>query len=1463
MKRELLWVAGILAGVTAGMAQAAASAGPMALIDAAKPLGGWTFDNGREFPGATGELTLDLQGGHDGAPALVLKGDFTKGGNYVQASRNVDGPPLRSLSFWIKFPGADSIGMRLVDAGGTCHQIKLALKAQEGWQRVQFPAAEFFATMGAERADGLVLKYEHWGKNKEGNWQGGLKSLHVLLGRGGDRQPISKQPEIGVSPRATQTLWLSDIAVIGGPAEAQPAATVVQMVALDEVLQAGEVDWTFDNGQEFKGAKGTLTLLKDTPEAGQNALRLAGDFSGGGAYVQAMRKLTELASRQVESFILTMRSSNCPGFNVRLVDGTGQCHQHKGMALPADGQWHDVAIKPSEIAGGEHWGGANDGKWHSGGQLIAILIGKEKEPQPVLDFARFRAQVTVAAQVAPPAYREGFELAESLKTWQTAGAVAVSAEQPFVGKGLLQLTRTLEAVNQPVSAAGPSFPVRPGSWQISGAGRSALHSPDASYQGVVTLELLDGAGKSVDRQAVLQLTGENAWHPFRKQIEAPAGAAAARFRVELEKTYGTFGVDELAASFVEVANVAEKRIERVMAAPSRLGGMFLPDETPTYKVSVSSAKPLRPEEQTVTAVVSDYWGAEQGPGQTVALHKTGFKEQAFQYEGELKLEQPALAVGKFYRLHLDVPVRGDKPFRHTIGVAKLAEPATKRLPPESVPFTIRNWDSRIKDYFFLTDRIGIRLPGIWGGWDSKAPYKAHAPSIEFCDQLGMKWVTGTPAAEVERGQAQWSDPAMLRAGMTNFLTAYAKKGLAYIALGNEPHGGPEQIAKNIAAYKAVYEAVKAFDPSIKVIATSVEPNEEYFRQGYQNYCDIYDFHIYESYPNVRKTIEEYKALMRKYHAEKPIFSTELGLNCQGMSRLAVSEEMVKKFAVFFAAGGANASWFTIMYPDGDGKLANSSGQAFNVFDCRYNQFNPKLDAVTLYQAVNGIANKTFRAEQQYGDGNQGYLFANADGECLLIVWNDQARTDIGLPLPGIEQATAVLLDGTSLPLTPANGTVTVTVSAEPVMLLFRAKDPVLAAKLAPPSVALSGAPPAIVKGKQREITVHGAGLTAESTTVTAPSGWQTACRNAGPDTVACTVTAPAETAAQSGRLVISRLAAGKAAGSIVVDIPVENSFGADLRPLPATAAAPGGVQITLTNHSQEAATLRWEAKLDAEHPMTGGTFRLTEPERPRAGFGEAGDGTVKLAPAGLQTVRLPLRDVDAQTLYHISARVSDEGGHEVAVSRFMAGFVGVRKGTPQIDGDVTDACWAAATPLAINEARQFFPLHAGAKWKGPEDLTASIRFLWDEKYLYLGVHVTDDVFVGTKAGGDLWNQDGLQLLADPGRGSAEKMGYYDYWLGMGTKGQQMWCGSTASPAVPVGEVKEARVAMKRGTGGNMDYEAAIPWPRLAPFVPAVGADLGLALIVNDDDGAGRNFTGWFSGVHSKEVDMLGDLILQE
>jgi len=116
-------------------------------------------------------------------------------------------------------------------------------------------------------------------------------------------------------------------------------------------------------------------VVPDQPVAGESAMKLEGDFTGGGVYVSAEKKLIKFGFADISEIRMRVKAENTETISVRLSDGTGQAHQRKGIPVVPDGQWHELVLKPSEIAGSEHWGGANDGKWrgsHPGKMTLAL-----------------------------------------------------------------------------------------------------------------------------------------------------------------------------------------------------------------------------------------------------------------------------------------------------------------------------------------------------------------------------------------------------------------------------------------------------------------------------------------------------------------------------------------------------------------------------------------------------------------------------------------------------------------------------------------------------------------------------------------------------------------------------------------------------------------------------------------------------------------------------------------------------------------------------------------------------------------------------------------------------------------------------------------------------------------------------------------------------------------------------------
>jgi len=95
-----------------------------------------------------------------------------------------------------------------------------------------------------------------------------------------------------------------------------------------------------------------------------------------------------------------------------------------------------------------------------------------------------------------------------------------------------------------------------------------------------------------------------------------------------------------------------------------------------------------------------------------------------------------------------------------------------------------------------------------------------------------------------------------------------------------------------------------------------------------------------------------------------------------------------------------------------------------------------------------------------------------------------------------------------------------------------------------------------------------------------------------------------------------------------------------------------------------------------------------------------------------------------------------------------------RSKTIVIDGDLSD--WAGVKGFKMEEKKFFFVGQgmSSTKWKGPRDLSSTFMVQWDERYIYVAVHVIDDRV--TEPHGSLepgmdtgsWDDDGVELMFD-------------------------------------------------------------------------------------------------------------------
>ena len=137
---------------------------------------GWTYVDGREFPGAKGGLTLDATTAHGGKQSYKLAADFSGGGAYVGTWRDLaplKGRDVNELRLWVKADNVARLGVRLNDAGGQCFQTKgVPLAAGGDWQQVVLKIAD-------------LVGGEHWGGANDGQWHGPLAGFGLNIGKDG------------------------------------------------------------------------------------------------------------------------------------------------------------------------------------------------------------------------------------------------------------------------------------------------------------------------------------------------------------------------------------------------------------------------------------------------------------------------------------------------------------------------------------------------------------------------------------------------------------------------------------------------------------------------------------------------------------------------------------------------------------------------------------------------------------------------------------------------------------------------------------------------------------------------------------------------------------------------------------------------------------------------------------------------------------------------------------------------------------------------------------------------------------------------------------------------------------------------------------------------------------------------------------------------------------------------------
>jgi len=176
----------------------------------------------------------------------------------------------------------------------------------------------------------------------------------------------------------------------------------------------------------------------------------------------------------------------------------------------------------------------------------------------------------------------------------------------------------------------------------------------------------------------------------------------------------------------------------------------------------------------------------------------------------------------------------------------------------------------------------------------------------------------------------------------------------------------------------------------------------------------------------------------------------------------------------------------------------------------------------------------------------------------------------------------------------------------------------------------------------------------------------------------------------------------------------------------------------------------------------------------------------------------------------------------------------VFRGTPEIDGDLSDWNLAAMTPAVLDVEEQ---LNTGqASWDNVDDLGAEFYLLWDDENIYMAVIVTDDKLSQNKSGGDIWNADAIEVFFTTTDALVHPPREIHYQYGFNANNQKYnWCNMDGTMDVVPAYLQVASSLTPEG----YICEASIEYGQMLSLDFSVGSTIGFHPVLDDTDNGDR------------------------
>ena len=678
----------------------------------------------------------------------------------------------------------------------------------------------------------------------------------------------------------------------------------------------------------------------------------------------------------------------------------------------------------------------------------------------------------------------------------------------------------------------------------------------------------------------------------------------------------------------------------------------------------------------------------------------------------------------------------------------------------------------------------------------------------------------------------------------------------YVSLWNEPahHGNEINPASNyVGLIKEAYPAIKAMRPDVTVIGggvaqADVDYLEAILEAGGGDYMDAVSFHPYDwsggtyNLKWLEGNIQTVNDLFVKYTGKKkPIILDEMGMHTDGAlgggetsTAKYAEDEQGASYMKIFGMGRSKHLLDGMYYYDlvDDGVLNTTPEHNFGLVESCFDSPGMQYSAKPGFVQMAGLNKFMWDAEGVECVEKDGIWLCNfkkPNGENIAIAWTEVgSECNVDLNLGDSEIEVFDMYTNSLGKMTSGNGVHTVGLTRHPIY----------------------------IKGNFTSYTVeksnNGIGLSYTSTAddafemkyVTDKAG-EMKVESDSPDSVVV-----AEMVGTSIPVTTTNKAGGSGYSTIKIyngddlvyigqpEINVDEAFMIGVE----------SEQITDndSNHWHLATTIQNSSNTRA----ISGTCGIIEIN------GQAVDNKPEifenLRPGEKITLFLNLHEMIKKRNVNLKVEVKLTNGYSKVVEKdldFTSAMYA--EAPPKIDGIIETGEWKGVWLTADTEDRADYNT---GEWNGPDDLSIDANLMWDEKYLYFGAVVTDDVFCNEKTiPADMWNGDNIQFGIENrvnkgdfriGMGGTGGSNYTEVGiarLGNGTLATYRW--KTQDSVNPVGEIPNCQLEISRKENKTY-YEFAIPWTEMISpdYVLDPTEVFGFSICLNESDGGERK--GW-------------------